>query len=660
MERRSPWTTSIPLFALFVLESLVFYGQLFDQVAPYYPRSFDQASYFNLSFGIVEQYLSMPLFDFLTRLTSQLSGTGWTFPIQGSLLAILAGVGRTSMVSLNLIYFVALQIVLFASVLTRIGRLSIAWIALSLLLTASTLFLGYGGLLDYRIDFSAMCLYGIWCCAIFKSHGFRERNWSIAAGVIGAWLILMRFLTIAYVGSATLLIFIALMIMGFRAKPRDFGQAVNALICGIITLVMIAPAFFAARELIYQYYGVGHFLGDEKNIRAAEFGLSSISDHLFFYPANLWNVHMGTAFVVLSAILLCLSFLYRRGRRGGYRFDLSFLLLTVLVPLAVLNLDTSKSPVVFSIVIVPSILGVIVIAASNGISLMTSRFVASASMVVGIVAFVTHASNRQHYLSSEDLATVNRLNGDIAKFISVSKVTPVHIAFDRVSEYLHAGIVQITLHEMMKPNYRAAPQVIPLMGNIFSISREQAIQAVDRSDIAVMSDRYKSRDTTPLNSAISTYWPDLNEKVNREFYDISSGVIDGTAFKVYARPVASVSGAEQGWITSDGIMVNIDRGHMDFSNVVIGSDISGIDTTVLGGMPVPTATDTSGRVLPVTFKGDGSSYMLSVDIRELSSDAAAIKIVFDRYFIPAMIGTSRDTRKLVTRSPTFLRMLRPE
>src|SRR6202043_1491422 len=55
-----------------------------------------------------------------------------------------------------------------------------------------------GGLLDFRINFSAYCLYGIWVCSVIRSHLFLDRRWTIGSGLIAALLVLTRFLTISY------------------------------------------------------------------------------------------------------------------------------------------------------------------------------------------------------------------------------------------------------------------------------------------------------------------------------------------------------------------------------------------------------------------------------------------------------------------------------
>lgn len=64
------------------------------------------------------------------------------------------------------------------------------------MLAASTIFQSAGGLYDFWIDFSVLCLYGIWCCLIVWSRVFQytRKMWWIA--VIAIFLIYSRYFTI--------------------------------------------------------------------------------------------------------------------------------------------------------------------------------------------------------------------------------------------------------------------------------------------------------------------------------------------------------------------------------------------------------------------------------------------------------------------------------
>jgi hypothetical protein len=124
-----------------------------------------------------------------------------TFVIQGALLSLIGGANHGAFLSLNLIYFIALQVCLFVTVRSRTNNVALAWVAIAILLSASTHFFFAGDLYDYRIDYSALCLYGIWCCFLLSSHAFRNRDATIGVAIAGVLLVLERFFTVLYIGT---------------------------------------------------------------------------------------------------------------------------------------------------------------------------------------------------------------------------------------------------------------------------------------------------------------------------------------------------------------------------------------------------------------------------------------------------------------------------
>jgi len=104
---------------------------------------------------------------------------GIAFQIQGALLALLLGAGRASLLSLNFLYFAALQVVLFQTLRWKTGNSRLALIAVALLLAQAALMSRAGGIFDYRIDFAAYCTFGFWTCFVLRSGLFKNRRWSV-------------------------------------------------------------------------------------------------------------------------------------------------------------------------------------------------------------------------------------------------------------------------------------------------------------------------------------------------------------------------------------------------------------------------------------------------------------------------------------------------
>ena len=229
------------------------------------------------------------------------------------------------------------------------------------------------------MDYSALCLYGVWCCLLLASRTFRNRSAIFGLGIVSAFLVLERFFTVLYIGTVLAILFLALSLAAYfapttehqnkRCQERQKPIHLRWTLVAPVTL----PFLFLARSAIFNYYVVGHFLGVEKNIRAAEVGISTLSDDLTYYPWNLAIEHFGKPSIEFIAIVLAsVTLIYRlsegatirRALRelGAYRFEFLALILAVAVPLVFLTIDVAKSPVVGEIVIVPCILALVLLA----------------------------------------------------------------------------------------------------------------------------------------------------------------------------------------------------------------------------------------------------------------------------------------------------------
>src|SRR3984893_10973608 len=192
---------TVLLIALFAVEAMIFYAHVARDIAPFYPSKFDQLSYYLATYDLIGAFHARGLSVLVEELLQANSATGTTFVLQGALLSLIGGENRTAILSVNLAYLLALQFVFFFVIRTRTGRTDLAWIGMAFLLSMSTLFNGAGGIYDYRIDFSAFCLYGIWTCLIVWSGSFLRTSRALLVAAVGILLVYSRFFTIIYVGG---------------------------------------------------------------------------------------------------------------------------------------------------------------------------------------------------------------------------------------------------------------------------------------------------------------------------------------------------------------------------------------------------------------------------------------------------------------------------
>ncbi len=192
INRTSHW-----FWLIIALEGLLFWRYVSTQVAPFYASAFDQGGYLPVSYRLFEAMRSGDFMPVAALIFGPMHANGIAFQLQGALLALLLGAGRASLLSLNFLYFAALQVVLFKTVRWKTGNSQLAFIAVALLLSQSTITHLTGGIFDYRIDFAAYCTFGIWTCFVLRSGLFKNQRWSVAVGFTTVLLTSMRFLTAA-------------------------------------------------------------------------------------------------------------------------------------------------------------------------------------------------------------------------------------------------------------------------------------------------------------------------------------------------------------------------------------------------------------------------------------------------------------------------------
>jgi hypothetical protein len=651
---------NLVLIALFVVEIFVFRSQFKEQIDPYYPLAFDQTSFFLLTYNLVEGFFLKGWGAFGSQFGS--NATGATFPMQAAFLALIGGVSRASMLALNLVYFLLLQSVLFWTVRNKTRGLPSGWIAISLVLSLSSVFNVAGGIYDFRIDFSAMCLYGMWICALLNSNSFTDIRWSLVAGFVGALLVSMRFITLTYVGSLAFLLFVVLAIRAWRIPSVGIQQVRNSFISGCIILFAAGPFLVAAREHIFEYYGTGHLFGSEGAVRAAEFGVRSKIDHLLFYPKSLLHNHLGPVvwwIVCVVLIVSCLMALTQKSSLARSRFDRLLLGLSIFIPLFVLTLDISKSPVVGGIVSIPMILAVSLLAGQSWPSL-AGRTMSSGVLAIGLLTFLSHANTRQHYLSDIDLLTVNRLNEVIAEHIVESATPAPKIAFDRLDDYLNANTISLLKLWRFQREHPTFLNLNTSLGtNVLGVDSSAVLSAVQASDIVVITDGERGRGGPyPFDKSMKENWLQIASFAKQNLFSLVEEQVRGIPYRVFVRAPIRIDGLSGDWVSSSGLVLSVERRFLREAPFI--ELVGRADQKWLSGDPGIKAEEKIE--LPVSYKAEGDQYRIIVDARAaIASDLngiATINLSFKRYFIPKAMGINEDTRKLVISAPTNRTLLR--
>src|SRR3989338_2355096 len=161
---------------LIIGEFILFRNFVYREMVPYIPMAFDQAGYLSVAYGLYEIAKSQGIWAAIVSAMTFPSGP--LFMLQSLLFFLLTGASRFSALSINFIYFAALQWVTFLTVRYLFKKTDMAIMAVGILLATKVPFYVGGGISDFRMDFIAFCLYGIFIAAVLRSNIFLNTKWS--------------------------------------------------------------------------------------------------------------------------------------------------------------------------------------------------------------------------------------------------------------------------------------------------------------------------------------------------------------------------------------------------------------------------------------------------------------------------------------------------
>lgn len=671
---------------LVLIEAILFVSFYYREIAWYPPAYYDQAYYLARSYALQESAIRNGLQELLRFAIGNDHPTGMAFPLEGAIFGLVIGVPRLSRLCVGFVAFAALEICAYSTARKVWGGREYGFAALGLILCQSTLWFWAGGLFDYRMDFLAYCLYGIWACLVLRSGLFNDRKWAVGSALIGVLLVLNRFLTIVYLLGVLLGLGLALtMIWMFFGKgdvpELNFSKRFRNLTASLIVLLCGTIPFMALNaEAFYEHYVVGTLTGEEKYIRAQEYGVTSVLLHLLYYPTSVLFDHLGPMFITGALIVIVVGiFLFFLGwsrnpasSYSGWRYTQIlqgiYLIGAIIGPLLVLTCDISKSPLVGGIVAVPCALVVVWLAAAfaRGAGevdrLLHGKVLGiCAGVIVGLGTFnqLAHASKHlPEYNDPERYERLAELDRWLAENARKSGLSNPTISADIVSPWL----VAITASAFEQTGRLVQFRQL-LGGNIFGMERAEALSELANSDYFVLTTRPKVG-VYPFYQKIQKYWDDLKSWSDENMVLARTMPFDDCTATIYVRPIPRISGLSGTWITRSGLDLEAEPDSLKKFPVIRLAGTANFKW--LSKLPEPSVTmQTPKGALPVpaTFRREGSTYTISVDTSSLELPRAEyipFHISFDVFFVPKTIGLNQDTRELVIPAPSRVEMRKKE
>jgi hypothetical protein len=523
------------LVLLLVLQYLLFRRYAVREIVWAYPDQFDQAGYLGLTYQEYEDIRAHGLWAGLWHGLSTIHPTGVLFPVEGSLFLLLLGPSRLSALTMHFAHFALFQEVLFWTLYWRTRRWSFAFLGLGLLLAAAAPYAPGGGMFDYRIDFSAFCLFGVTLCLVVRSRLFASWGWAGLAGAAGSWTVLCRSLTAVYLAGVFGLFFLFLAAHWWRAgreggTRRLVARQLGGLLLGGTAVVGLAgPILGHNFAAVYTYYVGSHLSSAELQFRSAGLGLGTALASLTYYLGPLGQEQLGPVFVVLAALVLAAAGVLRLVACGtGPGDDRSgavaprglwfFVLACLLVPLAVLTLDPAKVPQVAGIFL-PSLLWVLVLSAAalcraravrDSWALTAGLSVLAAGVLVAGTATQVVRSRRPGVFAARacSLRQVGELYDVLARHCQERGWTAPRVAATCLqTDYFQPIVILPYVYE--RHHVLIAPQPGRMNGYLWPVTEAEACDELRHSDFVVLVDPAQAPSLYPFDQSIRPLFPKL-------------------------------------------------------------------------------------------------------------------------------------------------------
>jgi hypothetical protein len=639
-----------------------------------FPTGYDQSFYLGNSYTQYERILKDGPRRGICWGLARPNPQGVLFETEASLLYLVLGANRLSALTLNFLHLALFEVVLVGTLRWYSGRWGPAFLGLGLLLLAGAPFFAYGGMADFRLDFAAFCLYGVFLCAVLRSGMFASQRWSLVVGAAAAWLLLTRFITAVYLAGifATVLALLVL-VRHDSAWRRRIG---GLLLAGFTLAALTGPVVLWKWPAIRGYY-LGHFDTSENQIRGQEFHAGDVPGRLRFYLESLLFDHAGVKLLALAGVILAAAVAVALARRlvarGTARpagpaeapplgLALALAALGVLVPLTVLTLFNSPSPCVGNVMAAALLLLLLLIVLplfSTGA--LAQRLVTSLAVLAVAAGCYQQTSRLTRPLlpmtTRAELDGVTRLYDHIGAHCRQYGWTKPRVALGSVQPFLWRDLLTPFVYERQGVLLR--PTVL-LGDGISAVSEEVAVEAVRQSDIVMLMLNDQGTDVYPFVKCMRAYQARLLAVCRETHLEVDRTRLPWGVLVLFVRPGVGVDWASGGWITDAGVMLTSTslslkaRPHIELRGSYVPEHL-GKAPAVQAELRAP---DQAPRPVRARIDVSDKEYRLVLDLVPDEVPAGGdikIHITFDRYFVPAerpeLFGSSEDTRHLVVLAP---------
>lgn len=541
---------NISIVCILVIETLLFCGYFQNNIAPYYPKNWDQLvtyrAVYQSYFAVRDAGVSQLWHE---NAIWQGAFKGVLVPFVGLASAFLLGPHRLAIGLANLFFFIVGQVGLWRFFERRYGVLAgiVAW---GLFLASATHYFVAGGIDDLRFDYAGMVVFGLAFLALVNLlETPTRRYWWLCVGWFGLGLATRSIMGVYLLGMTIILLAIYFW-LGRRNRAEQISKKRLRLVAElmIVSMVIIGLFLIANGKQLAGYYG-NLKVTPEDSIRQAEFGITSFAAWLLYYPESA-RAHFAiyAQIAALSIMVFALIWLWRRSQSKttlSKSIQPISIWLVVALGAAMITIYPvltlySPSPVVIGVLTIP-LSATLAAWFSEGFAKLESplglRLATLAIAILGLSSFVRPMITPKYMNAAlrQESKTINRFYADLNQIVDARQdQSLVYWMFPHPGFHPFAFEVYLYEHEA-ETN---VPRVEYILPTIFALTADDLRDTLARADVVVTwaqmpkSLGYEYPSVQSLRTFESAWRGQLaTEFVLRQTY----AMIDGATVGVYTR-----------------------------------------------------------------------------------------------------------------------------
>ena len=650
------YKNSIILSFILLLEFALFRTCVQRDIIGSCPRNIDQAVFMRMTYHMYENIVSGNWGEVLHEISTGL-GQG-AFPVFGLIFLFIFGKSRLSLLLVNFTLFVLVQGVGYHYVKKMSNSNTLGYVFLGLFLMIQSPYFEAGGLFDYRMDFSAFCLYTCWMVTFVAAHYINDKKTYYLSAAFCGMTLMFRSNTLAYLGIA---FFLFECIYLFVLKQENLKEELVKLIKYACIIVVFGGWYIVAQsKALLQYYLTAHVTSDEPQIRMLEQGIKNTSDYLLFYPKSLVNTHLGKMLSGVLAILILISLILYLVNKKKKDLKIDKNEKTAFVagmcgfvsPFIVLTIDISKSAVVICTVagvsVIISLFFVIILVNKNLLAKFVPYICAGVFICLGLFNYIDNTTQTLVGYSQKTQNEMIDINQCMEEYLVENDLKSAKLLVDRICDAITTDVITVLTYEMDNV-YVDMGYAWNTINTYQDYSSEEVDAALSEADLMVLSKSvYTTNSYYPTDASFDRYREYMLEYAYNHLIELGEYNLGGDILIVFGKGQAKVSSTWSDWMSDRGNSVTFCKQNEKQKEIVIEGNLGGGFNSVEEFQPIVLL---DGLEIPSIVTVSDGRYTITIDISALAVASYKLELTFNNAFIPSELGINEDNRRLVVMSP---------